>query len=283
MAYTTLISAGTLARHLEDAHWAIVDCRFTLADPSQGMRDYVHAHIPGAVYADLDKDLSGPVVPGETGRHPLPSIEPASINFSKLGIGPGVQVVAYDGAGGAMAAGRLWWMLHWLGHAAAAVLDGGWPGWILENRPVRAGLESRPVRSFVPAPRQELLASVGDVEAARLDPDYRLFDARSAERYHGRNETIDPVAGHIPGAVSDPYTDDLTAEGAFRPVEELRRRYQKLLGGVPAGRAIFYCGSGVTSVVNLLALQHAGLGEGRLYAGSWSEWITDPGRAVAGD
>ncbi len=283
MAYTTLISADILARHLEDANWMIVDCRFTLSNPAQGLLDYLHAHIPGAAYADLDKDLSGKVIPGKTGRHPLPSIEQAAINFSKLGIGQGTQVVAYDSAGGAMAAGRLWWMLQWLGHEAAAVLDGGWPGWLIEDRPVRAGLESRPVQSFVPSPKQELLASVEEVELIRLDPDYRLFDARSTERYRGQNETIDPVAGHIPGAVSDPYLNDLTPEGAFRPAEELRHHYQKLLDGVPAGKAVFYCGSGVTSVVNILALQQAGLGKGRLYAGSWSEWITDPERPIARD
>jgi thiosulfate/3-mercaptopyruvate sulfurtransferase len=171
-------------------------------------------------------------------------------------------------------------MLRWLGHEAAAVLDGGWQRWLQEGRPVKRGEETRPAQTFIPSPRPDLVAGAAEVEAARRDPDYRVFDARSAERYRGENETIDPVAGHIPGALSAPYQDNLTPDGVFRSKEALRRHYQSLLGDQPAERAIFYCGSGVTAAQGILALEHAGLGQARLYAGSWSEWITDPARPV---
>ena len=280
MAHTTLISTAELAVQLEDLEWVVLDCRFSLADPERGRRDYLQAHIHGALYAHLDEDLSGTVIPGRTGRHPLPPVEKAVEKFSQWGIGPGVQVVAYDDAGGALAAVRAWWMLRWLGHPAAAVLDGGWQKWLAEGRPLRGGQEARPPRPFTPVPRPELVASTAEVDARRLDPAYRVLDARANERYHGRNETIDPVAGHIPGAASAPYFDNLTPDGVFRPVAELRAHYAAILDGRPAERAIFYCGSGVTSIHNILAMQHAGLGVARLYARSWSEWITDARRGV---
>jgi len=281
MIYKTLISTAELAAHLDDPEWAIFDCRFSLDNPERGGEDYRAAHIPGTIYAHLDEDLSGPVIPGRTGRHPLPAPEVAAERFASWGIGPGVQVVVYDDAGGALAAARLWWMLRWLGHEAAAVLDGGWSRWIAEGRPTRSGVETRPAREFIPAPRPELLVTVDEVDRLRQDPAYRLFDVRAAERYRGENETIDPVAGHIPGAISAPYTENLTRGGLFRSPAELRQHYRRLLGETPAGRSVFYCGSGVTSTHSLLALLHAGLGEARLYAGSWSEWIADPERPVA--
>jgi thiosulfate/3-mercaptopyruvate sulfurtransferase len=275
-----LISPSDLAPHLDDPDWAVVDCRFALGDQERGRRDYLQGHIPGAVYAHLDDDLSGPIVPGVTGRHPLPPVSQAAAVMGKLGIDEGVQVVTYDDAGGALAAARLWWMLRWLGHEAAAVLDGGWRRWAREGRPAHAGEESRPARLFIPNTRPELVASAEEVEALRLDPMYRLLDARSAERYRGEAETVDPVAGHIPGAANLPYTDNLTPEGNLRPAEELRLRFQALLGEVPSGRVVHYCGSGATAGLNILAMLHAGLGEGRLYAGSWSEWITDAERPI---
>lgn len=281
MTYKTLISTNELAAHLDNPEWAIFDCRFSLDRPERGCEDYRAAHIPGAIYAHLDKDLSGPVVAGKTGRHPLPEPAAAAEKFSSWGIGPGVQVVVYDDAGGALAAVRLWWMLRWLGHEAAAVLDGGWNRWIAEGRAVREGVESRPARTFTPAPRPGMLAAVDEVEKLRQDPSYRLFDVRAAERYRGQSETIDPVAGHIPGAISAPYMDNLTPDGLFRPPAELEQHYQRYLGKTPPERAVFYCGSGVTSIHSILAMLHAGLGEARLYAGSWSEWIADPERPVA--
>jgi thiosulfate/3-mercaptopyruvate sulfurtransferase len=171
-------------------------------------------------------------------------------------------------------------MLRWLGHTQAAVLDGGWQKWLAEGRATRGGVETRPARRFTPAPDPAMLVDLQKVDAVRLDPTWRLFDARAKERYHGQNETIDPVAGHIPGAFPAPYFDNLNPDLTFHSPEELRRHYQALLGDTPAERTIFYCGSGVTSIHNILALLHAGLGEARLYPGSWSEWICDPLRPV---
>ncbi len=280
MPYTTLIAAADLARHLDNPEWAIIDCRFALHDTEQGQRDYLQAHIPGALYAHLDRDLSAPMVPGQTGRHPLPSIEECARLFSVWGINRDVQVVAYDDTGGALGSARLWWMLRWLGHNAVAVLDGGWQAWQQAGLPTRSGQEDRPARSFVPLPREDLLIDSAEVQARQYAPDFRLIDVRAAERYRGAIEPLDPVAGHIPGAVSLPFAENLNAEGRFRTPEELRARYQPVLGNVPAEQTAFYCGSGVSAAQGLLALAHAGLGEGRLYAGSWSEWITDPQRPV---
>lgn len=283
MTYNVLISTTELASHLDDPEWAILDCRYSLADAEVGRRNYLQAHIPGAIYAHLSEDLSGTKIPGLTGRHPLPNPEEAASRFSAWGIDPGVQVVAYDDVGGVLAAGRAWWMLRWLGHPQAAVLDGGWQKWLAEGRPTGGGIEARLRRRFVPAPNPEMLVNLEEVEALRLDSSWRLFDARAAERYHGKNETIDPVAGHIPGALSAPYFDNLNPDLTFRSPEELHQHYQALLGDVEAERAVFYCGSGVTSTHNILALLYAGLGEARLYAGSWSEWICDPHMQVAID
>jgi len=280
MAFTTLISSAEVAAHLDHPEWVIVDCRFALTDPAKGRRDYLAGHIPGAVYAHLDDDLSAPVIPGVTGRHPLPPIDVCAARFSAWGIDARTQVIVYDDLSG-MFAGRLWWMLRWLGHSAVAVLDGDWRLWQAEQRPVRAGAETRPPRIFTPQPRPHLLATVDELLDRRADPALRLFDVRTAERYRGENETIDPVAGHIPGAVSAPYTANLDADGRFLSPGELRERYEALLGDTPAGAAIFYCGSGVSAVHDLIALEVAGLGAGRLYVGSWSEWIANPARPVA--
>lgn len=279
MPYQTLIPVVELQQHLGNPDWAIVDCRFSLNDPEQGRRDYLAAHIPGAVYAHMDKDLAGLVVPGQTGRHPLPPIDLFVHTLSHWGIDARVQVVVYDDLGGAFAA-RLWWMLRWLGHDAVAVLDGGWPYWQQAGYPARSGEEFRPPRSFSARPRPGLLAEVKDMELAAQSAHACVLDARNADRYRGENETIDPVAGHIPGAISAPYADNLGPDGLFLPPAELRTRYQKLLGDARPAQTIIYCGSGVTAAHNLLAMVHAGLGDGRLYAGSWSEWITNRDRPI---
>ncbi|MCS6844554.1 MAG: sulfurtransferase [Caldilineales bacterium] len=278
--HTTLVSPEQLAAHLDDPAWAVVDCRFSLQDTERGRQAYLAGHIPGAVYAHLDEDLSGPVVPGRTGRHPLPDPAHFVARLERWGVGDATQVVAYDDAGGAFAA-RLWWMLRWIGHEAAAVLDGGWQAWLAAGLPTRSGAEARPPARLTPRLRPELAVTAAEVDARRGNPAWRVLDARGADRFRGENETIDPVAGHIPGARSAPYADNLTPDGRFRDVESLRLRYQALLGDVAADRAICYCGSGVTAAHNLLAMLHAGLGEGRLYPGSWSEWIADPARPVA--
>ena len=286
MFYQTLISTDELKQNLGDEDWVIVDCRFSLDDTGLGRREYLKAHIPGAVYAHLDQDLSGRVIPGKTGRHPLPQVGRFIKTLERWGIGQGVQVVTYDDSGGSIAA-RLWWLLHWLGHDAVAVLDGGWQRWLKDDGPVKGGNETpaegearQPRRTLTPHLRQEMLVSGEEVEAMRLDPAYLLLDARSADRYRGENENRDPVAGHIPGAISAPYANNLTPDGSFISKEQLQASFKSLLGDIPAERAIFYCGSGVTAAHDVLALEHAGLGNARLYAGSWSEWITDPEHPV---
>jgi thiosulfate/3-mercaptopyruvate sulfurtransferase len=280
MSFNLIINAIELAKHLGDPDWVIVDSRFKLADPSQGRRDYERAHILGAMYAHLDEDLSGPIIKGVTGRHPLPEVDQITAVFSRLGIDSNTQVVAYDDMGGALAAGRVWWLLRWLGHEQVALLDGGWQEWQKRNLPVRAGNETHPSRIFIPLPRDEFIVSTEEVEKMRKDPQYRVLDARTAERYRGENETIDPVAGHIPGAISAPYPDNLNPDGTFRADDSLAARYKKLIEGVPIDHVVTYCGSGVTAVHDILAMMKAGLGEARLYAGSYSEWIADRKRPV---
>jgi len=278
--HTTLITTDELAGHLGEPAWAIFDCRFALDDPQRGPRDYANAHICGAQYAHLNNDLSGPIVPGRTGRHPLPDVQTFAERLSTWGVGRGVQAVVYDDAGGAYAA-RLWWMLRWMGHDAAAVLDGGFPKWVREGRPTRGGEERRERRVFEPHLRPELLVSADEVEHHRRDPRWCIIDSRTADRYRGEFEPIDPVAGHIPGAINAPYPDSADADGIFLAPQVIRARFASLVGDVPPERTVFYCGSGVTAARNLLAYAHAGLGDARLYAGSWSEWITDPSRPVA--
>lgn len=281
MEYQTLISTSDLARHVDDPDWLLLDCRFQLADPAWGRQAYLDGHIPGALYAHLDSDLSGPVVPWMTGRHPLPPVDFQQRVFSAWGIDEKVQVVAYDDAGGALAAVRAWWMLRALGHHRVAVLDGGFAAWIGAGRALRGGQELRPARVFTPQPRGGLAVDAAQVEAARQDPQWRVFDVRQPERYRGDLEPIDRVAGHIPGALNLPYAANLGTDGCFLTSQALRDYYQRQLGDIPAERTIFYCGSGVTSIHSILAMLHAGFGEAKLYPGSWSEWIADPSRPVA--
>lgn len=281
MTHRHLISTEELAAHLNDPNWLIADCRFVLSRPDEKQEHYLRAHIPGAVYVHLDHDLSAPIIPGVTGRHPLPAPAEIAARFEKLGIGPDTQVVAYDDQGGSLSAVRLWWMLRWIGHDAAAVLDGGWQKWLEEDRPVNSGREQAQPRRLDLKPRAGLFATVDEVDRLRRDPNYLLLDVRAPERYSGEVEPIDPVAGHIPGARNAPYTDNLTPEGIFRKPEELRAHYTALIGSIPPENVIFYCGSGVTSIHSLLAMELAGLNGARLYPGSWSEWIADRSRPVA--
>lgn len=282
LTFSTLISVTDVLPHLSDPDWAIIDCRFSLENPGRGRQDYLSAHIPGAIYANLDKDLSAPVLPGQTGRHPLTTVEELAQRFSEWGIDSSVQVVAYDDYPniGLSTAPRLWWMLRWLGHERVAVLDGGWFCWVSQGLPFQAGVVNRTPRRFIPSVQPQLLADSALVDRIRLDPSARLLDSRSADRYRGENETIDPVAGHIPGAISAPYAENVGQDGLFLPPDALRARFESLTKGTPADRVVFYCGSGVTAANNVLAFAHAGLGDARLYAGSWSEWITDPKRPV---
>jgi thiosulfate/3-mercaptopyruvate sulfurtransferase len=278
--YTTLIESEELAAHLGDPDWAIIDCRFFLNHPELGEKQYLDAHIPGAVYAHLDNDLSGPVTAGATGRHPLPAINLFAQKLGSWGIDDAVQVVAYDGAGG-MVAGRLWWMLNWLGHDKVAVLNGDYRAWFHEKRPTTRGVEQRTPRTFIPREHPEQVVSADEVLANLNNPTMKLLDARARDRFRGENETLDAKGGHIPGAKSAPYTENVDTHGRFLPPEQLAARFESLLEGAPGEQAVLYCGSGVTAAHNALAMAVAGLGTPRIYPGSWSDWITDPTRPIA--
>lgn len=276
MSFTTLISASELLNQIANPDWRIIDCRFSLDDTDSGCRDYLQAHIPGAIYAHLSDDLSGHVISGKTGRHPLPEPEIFARTLSNWGIDASVQVVAYDDKGGAMAAARLWWMLRWVGHNAIAVLNGGWSQWRKNNYPVKNSVEIRVQRCFIPKIRNDFIFSSEDVLRIIHNQNFRLIDSRNADRYRGENETIDPIAGHIPGALSAPFAGNLGADGLFLSQKDLKTRFQQVLDDIPPERAVFYCGSGVTATHNLLALAYAGFADARLYPGSWSEWIANP-------
>jgi len=281
MAYTTIISTADLSVHLTNPNWAIIDCRFQLSEKAAGRQGYLAGHIPGAVYAHLDEDLSGPIVPGKSGRHPLPAVEDLASKLAEWGIDQTVQVVAYDESGG-MTAGRLWWMLRWLGHDAVAVLDGDLRAWQREGRPVATGVETRTPRQFVAQPRAGFAVSVEEVLANLRDKQFQLFDVRDEKRYRGEPNPLDTASGHIPGAKSAWYGHNLGPDGKFLPPEQLRARYLALLADTSPEQAVFYCGSGVSVHHDLLALEIAGLGGGaRPYIGSWSEWTVDPARPIA--
>ncbi|HUA88930.1 MAG TPA: sulfurtransferase [Steroidobacteraceae bacterium] len=280
----TLIEPRELSAHLDDADWVIIDCRFDLARPAWGAGAFAAGHVPNAQYADLDGDLSGPTGAG-TGRHPLPAVAELAATFGRLGIDEHAQVVAYDQGSGVFAA-RLWWLLRWLGHERVAVLDGGLAAWERAGLPLSTREVPRAVRRF--QPRAALAEPVSSAEVEQLVAsgalrrgDSQLVDARAADRFAGENETLDAVAGHVPGARNHPFAGNLGADGRFLAPRELHERWQRTLGGQGAARVIAMCGSGVTACHNLLALEVAGLSGARLYAGSWSEWIRDPARAIA--
>ncbi len=279
---TTLIDAQTLAARLSDPMCVVVDCRFDLGDTGRGATAYAQSHIPGARYAHLDHDLSSPITPS-SGRHPLP--DPANLCdwLGRQGITPASQVVVYDDSGGTMAV-RLWWLLRWLKHAEVAVLDGGWQAWNDAGLPVDT---QRPritaVTAYPGSPRTDMLVSTQTIETQLRSgsDDWLVIDARTDVRFRGEAEPIDPVAGHIPGAINLPLQRHLTDRGTFRSADELRAMYAPLIGKRDASRLVAMCGSGVTACHNLLAMEIAGLRGARLYAGSWSEWIRDPARPVA--
>jgi thiosulfate/3-mercaptopyruvate sulfurtransferase len=275
--YRTLISTALLASD-RDETWVIVDCRYNLHEPTWGIDQYRTGHIPGAVYASLAGDLAGPPI-GTNGRHPLPCVEALEATLGRLGISNDTQVIAYDQDAGAYAS-RLWWMLRYMGHQAAAVLDGGWAKWVREGRTQQPGDENRPAALFR-GRRHKALRVMADRLAASLgDPSILLVDARAPERFEGVSEPIDRRPGHIPGAVNHHYRCNLTDDGVMLPVELLRERFESLLDGRPPEQVVMYCGSGVTACQNLLAMEHAGLSGAALYPGSWSEWSADQGRPV---
>jgi thiosulfate/3-mercaptopyruvate sulfurtransferase len=276
--FTTLVSAAELAAHRRDPRWIVFDCRHDLADPDAGRRGYAQGHIPCAHFLHLDDDLSAAKT-GMNGRHPLPEPQAFCARLAALGLSNGMQAVAYDAHGGVYAA-RLWWMLRWVGHAAAAVLDGGLVAWQQGGHPVTATVPTPARGTFTGSPRP--LAVDADYVAAHLDDGaMRLIDARAPDRFRGENETLDPVGGHIPGAVNRFFRDNLAADGRFKPAAVLRDEFSALLGGTAPASVVQQCGSGVTACHNLLAMEVAGLAGSHLYPGSWSEWCADPQRPVA--
>ena len=275
----TLVALETLAQHLDDPDWAVVDCRFDLADHAAGEQAYRQAHIPGAAYAHMEDVLSGSIT-AQTGRHPLPDPQALCRWLGGHGIGKQTQVVVYDSSGGAMAV-RLWWLMRWLGHEKVALLDGGWPAWQSAGMPTQNELPDFEQTQFIGQANAAMVLSTAQIADALGSDQWTLLDARTAERYRGEQEPIDPVAGRIPGALNLPLQQHLDASGRFKSAEALREMYLALLGDTPAEQVVAMCGSGVTACHNLLAMQIAGLPGARLYAGSWSEWIRDPQRPVA--
>ena len=272
MPFTTLVSTDALATHLGE--WRVFDCRHDLMNPELGERQYRQAHVPGALFASLDRDLSAPKS-GRNGRHPLPAPEAFARTLNQWGLKTTDQVVCYDSGPGAMAA-RLWWMLRWVGHDAVAVLDGGFAKWTHEKRPVSAEVPPVAPSRYTIRLRPQMAATV-EVLSANLGGSM-LLDARAPARYRGEQEPIDPVAGRIPGSRNRFNMDNLTPQGTHKAPAELRREFERVLGGRKPDEVVNYCGSGVAACHNLLAMEVAGLKGGRLYAGSWSEWIADPSR-----
>jgi thiosulfate/3-mercaptopyruvate sulfurtransferase len=274
-----LFSAQELHAAQASKSCLVFDCRFVLSDPGSGYRDYLDAHIPGAVYAHLDDDLSSPIT-GSSGRHPLPDAEKFAAFLARSGWRPGTRLVAYDLADGSIAA-RLWWLMKYFGHDCVALLDGGFQAWqsaafVLESGSVTtAGTTPVSLRA-----RGDMVVSTADILDSLGNPNRVLADVRASERFRGEIEPIDPVAGHVPGSVNFPFQLNLSANGSFKPVAEVRESLMTLAGRHQPEDLVYMCGSGVTACHTLFAAELAGLEGSRLYAGSWSEWIRDPSRPV---
>ena len=271
MLFTTLVSTQELTDHL--AEWRVFDCRHDLMKPELGAQQYREAHIPGALFASMDRDLSAPKT-GKNGRHPLPDAETFVAWLGRQGVRADDQVVCYDAANGSTAA-RLWWMLRWVGHHSVAVLDGGIAKWLREGRPVDAALPQPKPSTYVAK------GTAGTLDARTVAANLNklfLVDARAPARYRGEQEPIDPVAGHIPGARNRFNADNVKADGTFKQGDVLKQEFLAVLKDQKPEDVVHYCGSGVSACHNLLALEVAGLPGGKLYPGSWSEWIADPAR-----
>ncbi len=279
MNYSTLISVSDLATHLHDPAWIVCDCRHDLAQYEAGRSAYSKSHIQGARFLHLDEDLSGPKT-GVNGRHPLPHPITFTLRLAALGIDNNKQIVAYDNSGGVYAS-RLWWMLRWIGHHKAAVLDGGFDAWTQAGQPVTDALPAATPLRYNPNPNTQLAVNVQAVTDNLANQALRVVDARSADRFRGENETLDPVAGHIPGAVNRFFKSNLGDDGRFKPAAALKHEFNTLLNGQPPASVVHQCGSGVTACHNLLAMEVAGLNGSRLFPGSWSEWVSDRNRPVA--
>ena len=275
-----LISAGELNTRIHNSDVCIIDCRFELKDPAWGFKDYQQSHIPGAVYADLDKDLASAKTPF-SGRHPLPEISQFAQMISRFGIHKDDLVVIYDTQGGGMAA-RLWWLLRYYGYAHPVILDGSFNAWKNLNYPVETGINSRPA---VPipnlVPNNEMVVFKEEILSKLGSNDLLLVDARSPERFQGEQEPIDPIAGHIPGAVNRFHASNLDSSGFWKTPQQIRDEYNQIFKDTPPQNGVVYCGSGVTSCHNLVSMAIAEMPLPRLYVGSWSEWIKDPAYPIA--
>ncbi len=271
--YETIISVENLICNHKSKNWVVVDCRYDLGDPGYGHRTYLESHITGAVFADLHDHLSGEPAT-DHGRHPLPTADKLRRIFASLGIERGIQVVAYDALSGAFAA-RLWWLLRYMGHKEVAVLDGGWQAWLRAEQALESGENLATAARFEGEPRSDRLVMLEEVASSPL-----LIDSREPARYRGEVEPIDPVAGHIPGAVNRCWKENLAENGCFLGSGQLKQQFSLIYTNTAAEDAVFYCGSGVTACHNLLAVSHAGLADARLYAGSWSEWCSSAARPV---
>jgi thiosulfate/3-mercaptopyruvate sulfurtransferase len=273
-----LVSTEALQEHLGDPGWVVFDTRHDLGDVEKGRRAYGDAHIPGAHFLHIDEDLSGAKT-GTNGRHPLPDLAAFAAKVERAGVTPATQVVVYDDLGGNFAV-RLWWMLRWLGHERVALLDGGYPLWTKEGRPVTNKLPAERRGDFKPRPHLGDVVDTPFVERFREDPSIKLIDARAPERYAGLKEPIDPVPGHIPGAVNRFWQKNLNPDGRFKAPAQLKREFEDFLGAAQPQHAVHMCGSGVTACHNIFAMELAGLPSGRLYVGSWSEWCADRSRPM---
>jgi thiosulfate/3-mercaptopyruvate sulfurtransferase len=281
MSLAQLITPAELAGRPADANRLILDCRFALDDLVYGQRSYIEAHIPGAVFADLEQHLSGPIVKGRTGRHPLPNPETLSEQLRAWGLNNDSKVILYDDGPGAFAA-HAWWLLAWLGKRDNVyLLDGGLKAWKEAGLPLDQVVPERAAGDFAGHADNSLVFSAEQLEMLLGDPELTLIDARALPRFKGEVEPIDPVAGHIPGAQCAVFTDNLGSDGRFLPADQLHGRFAALLGERSVDGLVAYCGSGVTACHNLFALSLAGYPLAPLYAGSWSEWINDPSRPVA--
>ncbi len=282
--YSTLISVTQLQSLMARQQPLMVfDCSFELMQPAAGDAQYQQCHLIGAVRADLDRHLSAKGAPDAAsgGRHPLPSRESFAAWLGSVGLAPDMQAVVYDRQG-ANYCGRLWWMLKWAGHEAAAVLDGGLPAWLAAGGAVESGVgPTLQPGSYALGSPKAVLASIDTVLNHLGQPDQTILDARAAARFRGEVEPLDPVAGHIPGALNRLFSDNIGADGCFKPAAQLRAEFDALLAGRDPASVVHHCGSGVSALPNLIAMEVAGLGRAALYAGSWSEWCSDPSRPVA--
>ena len=281
--FDDIISVQELSNILYDKDLVVIDCRFELMKPDQGLLDYQLSHIPGAYYAHLDHDLASPVRP-DTGRHPLPEINEFSKKLAHWQIDKSKQVVVYDNSGGSIAV-RLWWLLQYYGFEHTAVLDGGYSRWQLMESPVSSEIPQEKTSSPIPSlsSNSKMVVLIQEMSHLFVSPEYKIIDARSPIRYQGKEEPIDVVAGHIPGALNRFHGMNLQENGTLKSKKELHQEFSELIKDTPIDKVVFYCGSGVTSCHHILALKIAGIKGARLYAGSWSEWIRDPGRPVVRD